>query len=64
MAEKTANGAAAVAAGGDLKAAFLQIYGVLKEDLLRDPAFDYTDESREWIEKVSRILLLCRKILE
>nr|AER12202.1 farnesyl pyrophosphate synthase [Hedychium coccineum] len=52
MAEATANGAAAVAAGGDRKAAFLQIYVQLKEDLLRDPAFDYTDESREWIEKM------------
>jgi farnesyl diphosphate synthase len=38
----------------DAKSVFKQIYYDLKKDLLQDPAFDFTDESREWIDKVSR----------
>lgn len=36
----------------DTKAVFKQIYYDLKKELLEDPAFDFTDESREWIDKV------------
>ncbi|KAJ4768902.1 Farnesyl pyrophosphate synthase [Rhynchospora pubera] len=34
----------------DTKAVFRQIYGELKRELLQDPAFDFTPESRQWID--------------
>ncbi|KAL5229801.1 hypothetical protein ABZP36_028577 [Zizania latifolia] len=40
------------AAGGDTKAAFRRIYDVLKGELLRDPAFEFTDSSRHWIDRM------------
>lgn len=43
-----ANGAAA----GDTKAAFARIYDALKGDLLKDPAFDFTNESHQWIDRM------------
>ncbi|XP_049345573.1 farnesyl pyrophosphate synthase-like [Solanum verrucosum] len=36
----------------DLKAKFLEVYSVLKSDLLEDPAFEFTDDSRQWVEKM------------
>ncbi|WOL17519.1 farnesyl pyrophosphare synthase [Canna indica] len=48
-----ANGAVVDGSGkGDLKAAFIQVYSRLKSELLEDPAFDYTNESRQWIDKM------------
>nr|AXQ71069.1 farnesyl pyrophosphate synthase [Fritillaria cirrhosa] len=47
--------AAAAAANGtavDLKAAFREVYLQLKSELLEDPAFDYTEDSRLWIEQM------------
>jgi hypothetical protein len=41
------------AAGGDTKAVFAQIYHKLKEELLADPAFEFTTESRQWIDRVT-----------
>lgn len=38
--------------GGDTKAAFARIYDALKEELLRDPAFEYTESSHQWIDRV------------
>ncbi|XP_039125734.1 farnesyl pyrophosphate synthase-like [Dioscorea cayenensis subsp. rotundata] len=38
--------------GRDVKQAFLNIYLRLKDDLLSDPAFDYTDDARAWIERM------------
>jgi farnesyl diphosphate synthase len=40
------------AAGGDTKAAFARIYDALKGELLKDPAFDFTNESHQWIDRV------------
>lgn len=37
----------------DTKTRFVQIYDRLKSELLEDPAFDFTDDSRQWIERVS-----------
>ncbi|XP_017698565.2 farnesyl pyrophosphate synthase-like isoform X4 [Phoenix dactylifera] len=39
-------------AGGDVKAIFRQIYLTLKAELLEDPAFDFTDDARQWIDKM------------
>ncbi|KAL5705611.1 dimethylallyltranstransferase [Ranunculus cassubicifolius] len=34
------------------KSEFLKVYSILKSELLQDPAFDFTDHSREWVEKM------------
>ncbi|EEC79629.1 hypothetical protein OsI_20844 [Oryza sativa Indica Group] len=48
-----ANGSACGGGGVDKeKEEFKQIYGVLKEELLRDPAFEFTDSSRQWIDRM------------
>lgn len=44
--------AAANGGGGETKAAFARIYDALKAELLRDPAFEYTESSRQWIDRV------------
>jgi farnesyl diphosphate synthase len=48
--------AAAVAvangSGGDTKAAFVETYNKLKQEMLEDPAFEFTDESLQWIDRV------------
>ncbi|CAH8388136.1 unnamed protein product [Eruca vesicaria subsp. sativa] len=36
----------------DLKSTFLNVYSTLKSDLLHDPSFEFTDESRLWVEKM------------
>ncbi|XP_073137613.1 farnesyl pyrophosphate synthase 1 [Henckelia pumila] len=36
----------------DLRAAFLEVYSVLKSELLNDPAFEWTDDSRQWVERM------------
>ena len=36
----------------DLKSTFLNVYSVLKSELLEDPAFEWTDDSRQWVERV------------
>lgn len=36
----------------DLKSRFVQVYATLKEELLQDPAFEFTDDSRQWVERV------------
>ncbi|KAG7532389.1 Isoprenoid synthase domain superfamily [Arabidopsis thaliana x Arabidopsis arenosa] len=36
----------------DLKSTFLNVYSVLKSDLLHDPSFEFTDESRLWVERM------------
>ncbi|CAA6670109.1 unnamed protein product [Spirodela intermedia] len=46
MAE-SANGKA-----GDLRSTFLRVYSDLKSELLHDPAFDFTEDSREWVERM------------
>nr|AHA51120.1 farnesyl pyrophosphate synthase [Albuca bracteata] len=38
--------------GLDTKSRFLQIYGRLKSELLEDPAFDFTDDARQWIDRM------------
>ena len=38
--------------GADTKAAFKEIYSTLKEEMLEDPAFEFTDESLQWIDRV------------
>ncbi|XP_017698872.2 farnesyl pyrophosphate synthase-like isoform X2 [Phoenix dactylifera] len=39
-------------AGGDVRSIFPQIYFRLKAELLEDPAFDFTDEGRQWINRM------------
>ncbi|ERN19193.1 farnesyl pyrophosphate synthase 1 [Amborella trichopoda] len=34
------------------KSRFLQVYNRLKSELLQDPAFDFTDDSQHWIERM------------
>ncbi|CAK9182178.1 unnamed protein product [Ilex paraguariensis] len=36
----------------DLKSSFLGVYSVLKSELLNDPAFDFTDDSRQWVDRM------------
>uniref|UniRef100_A0A0A0K801 Uncharacterized protein n=1 Tax=Cucumis sativus TaxID=3659 RepID=A0A0A0K801_CUCSA len=36
----------------DLKSTFLKVYSVLKSELLQDPAFEFTDASRQWVERM------------
>lgn len=36
----------------DTKSRFIQIYGRLKSELLQDPAFDFTDDARQWIDRM------------
>ncbi|KDP35531.1 hypothetical protein JCGZ_08969 [Jatropha curcas] len=36
----------------DLKSTFLEVYSVLKKELLQDPAFEWTPDSREWVERM------------
>ncbi|CAN8245653.1 unnamed protein product [Cochlearia groenlandica] len=36
----------------DLRSTFLNVYSILKADLLHDPLFEFTDESRLWVEKM------------
>ncbi|XP_062088056.1 farnesyl pyrophosphate synthase 1 [Humulus lupulus] len=37
----------------DLKAKFLNVYSVLKSELLQDPAFEFTDISRQWVDRMT-----------
>lgn len=48
-----AGGNGAAGGGVDTKAAFAQIYNTLKEELLADPAFEFTAESHKWIDRVT-----------
>ncbi|KAB1221649.1 Farnesyl pyrophosphate synthase 1 [Morella rubra] len=36
----------------DVKSTFLKVYSVLKSELLEDPAFEWTDDSRQWVEQM------------
>ncbi|KAK4434764.1 Farnesyl pyrophosphate synthase [Sesamum alatum] len=36
----------------DLRTEFLGVYSVLKSELLNDPAFEWTDDSRQWVERM------------
>ncbi|MED6131699.1 glycerol channel [Stylosanthes scabra] len=36
----------------DLKSTFLNVYSVLKSDLLNDPAFEFSDDARQWIDRM------------
>ncbi|VVB08299.1 unnamed protein product [Arabis nemorensis] len=36
----------------DLKSTFLNVYSILKSELLHDPSFEFTDESRLWVERM------------
>ncbi|RVW50287.1 Farnesyl pyrophosphate synthase 1 [Vitis vinifera] len=35
----------------ETKSKFLEVYSVLKSELLNDPAFEFTDDSRQWVER-------------
>nr|ALF46698.1 farnesyl pyrophosphate synthase 1 [Chrysanthemum x morifolium] len=36
----------------DLKSKFLKVYDTLKQELINDPAFEFDDDSRQWIQKM------------
>ncbi|XP_077237559.1 farnesyl pyrophosphate synthase-like isoform X2 [Tasmannia lanceolata] len=36
----------------DLRSKFLDVYAQLKSELLQDPAFDFTEDSRQWIDRM------------
>ncbi|KNA12159.1 hypothetical protein SOVF_128270 [Spinacia oleracea] len=36
----------------DLRSKFLEVYEVLKSELLNDPAFEWTDTSRQWVDRM------------
>ncbi|KAK0602896.1 hypothetical protein LWI29_038023 [Acer saccharum] len=37
---------------GDLRSKFIEVYSVLKAELLNDPAFEFNDTSRQWVERM------------
>ncbi|GAB4845899.1 glycerol channel [Ancistrocladus abbreviatus] len=36
----------------DLRSKFMEVYSTLKSELLNDPAFEWTDDSRRWVERM------------
>ncbi|KAH9652437.1 Farnesyl pyrophosphate synthase 2 [Citrus sinensis] len=36
----------------DLKSRFIEVYGVLKQELLNDPAFEFDHDSRQWVDRM------------
>ncbi|GJW57412.1 chrysanthemyl diphosphate synthase, partial [Tanacetum coccineum] len=36
----------------DLKSKFMQVYDHLKSELIHDPAFEFDDVSRQWVDKM------------
>lgn len=40
----------------DVKKKFVEMFEVLKMELLNDPLFDWTEKSRQWVEQVKYIL--------
>nr|WNX96133.1 Farnesyl pyrophosphate synthase 1 [Ayapana triplinervis] len=38
--------------GSDLKSKFSEVYNTLKSELINDPAFEFDDASRQWVEKM------------
>ncbi|CAN4117840.1 unnamed protein product [Withania somnifera] len=36
----------------DLKSEFMEVYNKLKSELLNDPAFEFTDDARQWVEEM------------
>lgn len=36
----------------DLKSTFLNVYSVLKSELLHDPAFEFSDDARNWVDRM------------
>lgn len=50
MASPASNGS--VSGAADVRSLFCQIYSRLKSELLEDPAFDSTDDARQWIDKM------------
>ncbi|EAZ13243.1 hypothetical protein OsJ_03166 [Oryza sativa Japonica Group] len=52
------------ASGDSSKAAFAEIYSRLKEEMLEDPAFEFTDESLQWIDRIISLTYECRWIKE
>ncbi|XVF03600.1 hypothetical protein REPUB_Repub05bG0007200 [Reevesia pubescens] len=36
----------------ELKSKFLEVYSVLKSELLNDPSFEFTDDSLQWVERM------------
>ncbi|XP_022723883.1 farnesyl pyrophosphate synthase 1-like [Durio zibethinus] len=46
----------------DLKSAFLKVYPQFKSDLLQDPAFEITHDSRQWVDRMLDYNLLGGKL--
>lgn len=42
-----------VATMSDIRSKFLEVYSLLKSELLNDPAFEFTGDSRQWVERVN-----------
>ncbi|KAM3696080.1 hypothetical protein ACJW31_06G011200 [Castanea mollissima] len=36
----------------DIRSKFLEVYSVLKSELLNDPAFEFSHDSRQWVERM------------
>ncbi|XP_050942121.1 farnesyl pyrophosphate synthase-like isoform X2 [Cucumis melo] len=36
----------------EFRSKFLDVYSLLKSELLHDPAFEFTDDSRQWVERM------------
>ena len=43
----------------DIRSKFLEVYSVLKSELLNDPAFEFSHDSRQWVERVIFQFSLC-----
>ncbi|KAL5697566.1 dimethylallyltranstransferase [Ranunculus cassubicifolius] len=38
--------------GSDVRSTFLNVYDTLKSELLEDPAFEFTNEARQWVHRM------------
>ncbi|KAL6520441.1 hypothetical protein OROHE_017029 [Orobanche hederae] len=52
------------AATSDLRTTFLGVYSVLKSELLDDPAFEWTQASRQWVERFAGFVIFGREMIQ
>ena len=43
---------------GEFRSKFLEVYSLLKSELLHDSAFEFTHDSRQWVDRVPYIFLI------
>ncbi|GJW02994.1 putative reverse transcriptase domain-containing protein [Tanacetum coccineum] len=46
-----------------LDSQFMQVYETLKSELIHDPSFEFDDDSRQWVERVTNLLFTIKKMM-